>query len=326
MKRLLPVATLHSLHARRFLLVVLLASACGRVERASVRDDAGRAVAVPKAIHRVVTLAPNLTEIVFAVGAGSRVVATDTFSDTPAAAKALPKVGGIPPNVERIASARPDLVLALAAGGYATYAAALSSLHIPLFVVRTERIADVPRAMREIGRLLGAPEAEAAAAAVESGMAKQQRHRQRPPKVLFAIWTDPLYVAGQDTFGNDLLTLAGAQNAVQTSGWSQYSLESVVANPPDLILYPDKSVKPAAVEALLRAAPELRARTTAVAVNENLFTRPSPRLVEAARSLNAILDAWEAGHRGSRLRIPNPRSPVYADERSAGRSSGAFLE
>jgi hypothetical protein len=52
------------------------------------------------------------------------------------------------------------------------------------------------------------------------------------------------------------------------------------------------------VEALLRAAPELRARTTAVAVNENLFTRPSPRLVEAARSLNAILDAWEAGHRG----------------------------
>jgi ABC-type hemin transport system substrate-binding protein len=298
MKRLLPLATRHTLHPTPLLLVLLLASACGKGERASVRDDAGRAVVVSKSIHRVVTLAPNLTEMMFAVGAGSRVVATDTFSDTPVAAKALPKVGGMPPNVERIAAARPDLVLALAAGGYATYAAALSSLRIPLFVVRTERVADVPRVMREIGRLTSAPEAEAAAAAVENGIRQQQRHRQRPPKVLFAIWTDPLYVAGQNTFGNDLLTLAGAQNIVQTSGWSQYSLESVVANPPDLILYPDKSVKPAAMEGLLRAAPELRARTTVVAVNEDLFTRPAPRLVEAARSLNAILDAWETAHGG----------------------------
>ncbi len=261
-----------------------------------MRDDLGRAVAVPRSIRRIVTLAPNLTEIVFAIGAGSKVVATDTFSDTPAAAKALPKVGGVPPNIERIVAADPDLVLTVSSSGDSTLAAALRSANVPLYIVRTDRIRDVPHAMETLGTILGAPDGRRSAASLRRAIDVQKRQRVHPPRVLFAIWADPLYVAGRETFGDDLLSLAGAKNVVQARGWPQYSLESVVADPPDLILYPDKSVTPAAIEALFRATPELRKRTVAVAVDENRFTRPGPRLVEAAAELNSILDRWEGEH------------------------------
>jgi iron complex transport system substrate-binding protein len=281
---------------RSLLLLLLLTHGCSRPEPATMRDDLGRSVAVPKSIRRIVTLAPNLTEIVFAIGAGSRVVATDTFSDTPAPARALPKVGGVPPNTERIVAADPDLVLTVSSSGDSALAAALRSANVPLYIVRTDRIVDVARAMEVLAGILDAPGGHASARSLRRAIEAQKRRRVHPPRVLFAIWTDPLFVAGRQTFGDDLLTLAGARNVVQARGWPQYSLESVVADPPDLILYPDKSVTPAAIEALFRTAPELRSRTVAVAVDENRFTRPGPRLVEAAGELNSILDRWEADH------------------------------
>ena len=89
--------------------------------------------------------------------------------------------------------------------------------------------------------------------------------------------------------------LAGAANAVSVSGWPQYSIESIVAAPPDIILYPDVSVRRPQIDALLRAAPQL-GRCRIVAVDENLFTRPGPRVGEAAAELNRIIDEWEKPH------------------------------
>jgi iron complex transport system substrate-binding protein len=297
--RLLPVA--------RCALVALLAVACSRTPSGTVRDDAGRLVAAPRTINRVVTLAPNLTEIVFAIGAGSKIVAADDFSDTPPLAQRLTKVGGIPPNVERIAAARPDLVIALSNGGYAAYAPALAALRIPLYIVKTDRMDDVPRAMLTLGKVLGAEDAGRAAAALRRDVDQQRRTRAHPPRVMFAIWIDPFYVAGLNTFANNLLSLAGARNVVQLQGWPQYSVESLVANPPDLLLYPDKSVKRSAVDALFGRYPELRGRTVAVPVDENRFTRPGPRLAEAAAELNRILDSWEAGERAMLHATPEGR-------------------
>jgi iron complex transport system substrate-binding protein len=105
---------------------------------------------------------------------------------------------------------------------------------------------------------------------------------------MLAVWTDPLYVAGRNTFANDLFLLCGAQNAVEVNGWPQYSLESFVANPPDLLLYPNHSVTPEAVRALLARAGTKN--VVAIAVDENLFTRPGPRVGEAGGILNGILD------------------------------------
>ena len=243
--------------------------------------------AAPPRASRVITLSPNLTEILFHIGAGSSIAGTDDFSNFPAAAKSLPKVGGMQPDIEKIVALRPDLVIASTEGNHPSLAPALAAVNVPLLVVKTDRLTDVAAAMRMLAMKVNAPNGESAAAALERDLETQRRTRDKPQRILFAVWTDPLYVAGRNTFTDDLYALCGARNAVQVPGWPQYSLESLVANPPDLILYPRGSVTSQQMEALLARAPGVEPRV--VAVDDDIFQRPGPRVAEAAKALNAIL-------------------------------------
>ena len=282
---------------------------CVQHESTRIHDDLGRAVALPSNIKRVVTLAPNLTEIVFAAGAGPKVVCTDDYSDFPAAANALPKVGGLEPNIEKIVGCKPDVVLATTNGNHPNLAPALAAVHIPLYVVRTDRLEEIGATLRKLGALLGATTAERAAARLRAELDAQHRTREHPPRVMFAVWTNPLYVAGRNTYADDLFALTGATNAVSTDGWPQYSLESLIAQPPDILLYPEKAVGQRAIDAFFQRAPELQKSTMAVGVDDNLFTRPGPRVGETAARLNAILDRWSMLH-------PWPSTPSAANRSS----------
>src|SRR5437764_1917972 len=133
--------------------------------------------------RRIVSLAPNVTEIVFALGAGDRVVGTDDFSDEPARAKSLPKVGGVQPDVEKIVALKPDLVIANAAGMHPNVSRALAAVHVPLLVVRNERLADIGASMRRIGAALGVS-SDAAVAALDGALAAQRRTRPPSPRVM----------------------------------------------------------------------------------------------------------------------------------------------
>jgi ABC-type Fe3+-hydroxamate transport system substrate-binding protein len=253
-----------------------------------VTDGLGRSVVLPSRVERLVALAPNLTEMVFAVGAGEKLVGTDDYSNFPAAARAIQKVGGMQPNVEKIAALKPDLVIASSEGNHPGLAPALAAAGIPLYVVRTDRLSEIAPAMQQVGEMLDAPRTDEAVRELQREIAAQVRNRAQKPRVMFAVWIDPLYVGGRDTFTDDLLKMCGAQNAVQVTGWPQYSLESLLAAPPELILYPKGAVTPQQVAALQKRVPELRAEI--VAVDEDIFQRPGPRVTQAARSLNAILD------------------------------------
>ncbi len=248
----------------------------------------GKRPGAAREIKRIVSLAPNITEMMFFAGAQQRLVGTDDFSDYPPAAKTLPKVGGTQPNIEKIIALKPDLVLASTSSRPPGLESSLGAADIPLVWIRTDRLPDVPRALGEVSQLAGV---RSVATLVKVGISEQRRVRAHPPRVLFVVWTDPIYVAGHDTFVGDLLELCGAVNAADVKGWPQYSLESLVAHPPDVMLYPNVSVKPEAVQQLLARAPGVRERTRIVPVEENVFVRPGPRVVEAARQLNAILDA-----------------------------------
>src|SRR6476620_2867245 len=114
------------------LLLLVCAPGCAPSESGVVRDDVSRPVDVPPHVARIVTLAPNLTEMVYAIGAGNRIVGTDDFSDEPASVKALPKVGGMQPNIEKIVALKPDLVLATTNGNHPNLSPALAAVHIPL--------------------------------------------------------------------------------------------------------------------------------------------------------------------------------------------------
>jgi ABC-type hemin transport system substrate-binding protein len=244
----------------------------------------------------VVTLAPNLTEIVFAVGAGGKIVGTDDFSDDPPQAKQLAKVGGMQPNIEKIAALKPDVVIATTNGNHPNLAPALAQVNIPLFVVRTDRLEEIATAMERLGTILDARGADAAQS-LRSSLAAQRRTRSRSPRILFAVWPDPLYIAGRNTFTDDLFNLTGAQNAVEVTGWPQYSQEALIASPPDIVLYPEKSVSRQQIEKLFDVSPSLKAKVEMVPVDENVFTRPGPRVVSAAAQLNAIMDRWEHAKR-----------------------------
>src|SRR5438128_3694683 len=185
------------------------------------------------AVHRVVSLAPNITEIIFAIGAGERVAGRDDFSDFPAAAKRLPRVGGVQPNLEQIAALHPDLVVANASNMHPNLVRALGALQIPLLVIRCERLQDIPTAMTRIGARLGV-DPRNAVASFQQRLQAQRRQRAQSPRVLFVVWTNPLYIPGRQTFIDDLFALTGATNAAEVNGWPQYSLESFVARRPDL--------------------------------------------------------------------------------------------
>jgi ABC-type hemin transport system substrate-binding protein len=241
-------------------------------------------------IHRVVTLAPNITEMVFAVGCGAKVVGTDNFSDYPEAVKRLPKVGGVEPDVEKITALHPDLVIASASGVHPSLRRALNAVHIPLRIIRTDRLSDVPPAISIVSSGL---RCDSTVVTITAVLEKQRKRRAKSPRILFAVWTNPLYVAGRSTFIDDLFVLTGARNAVESRGWPQYSLELFATHPPDLLLYPNRSVTPAAIDDLMRRA---KTKVESIAVDENVFTRPGPRVVIAAADLNRILDQWERSH------------------------------
>ena len=245
-------------------------------------------------IDRVVTLAPNLTEIVFAAGGGAKLVGADDFSNHPPDAKTLPRVGGMQPDIERVVALRPDVVLASTEGNQAGIAPSLASAGVPLFVVRTDRLDEIPLALSRVGDLLGTGNGETAASTLRDQLRRHVRRRPVQPRILFAVWADPLYVAGQGTFTDDLFALTGARNAVAARGWPLFSHEALIARPPDIILHPSNTVSRQSVEKLFAAAPSALRRISIVAVDDDLFTRPGPRVVEAARMLNEIIDQWTA--------------------------------
>jgi iron complex transport system substrate-binding protein len=274
------------------LILVLLVS-CGERGSGRVIDDLGRSVEVPSEVSRVVTLAPGLSEIVHAIGSAHLLAGTDDYSNFPPEIARLPKVGGMEPSREKIAELDPDLVIASTSAMHPQLISTLEAMNVPLAVVRTDRLSEIPRAMTLIGELLGSPDTEKARKEFASAVEAQRRKRSPAPKVLFVIWADPLYVAVAGTHLGDILELTGVENAARSANArSLYSLEAVVANPPDLILYPSGTGSPEALLSLLNARRPGRP-VTAHSVEEDLFMRPGPRLPRAAAALNRIVDEWE---------------------------------
>ena len=261
-------------------------------------DGVGRTVHLPAKIERIVTLAPDVTEMVDAAGGGDRIVGTDSFSDMPPRVRTLPKVGDLQPSVEAIAALAPDLVIASNNGNPPSLARALGGAGIPLYVLRSDRLDTIPPALRSLGAILGTGDvAEASAREFERSLQRGSRRRTSTPKVLIMLWPEPLYVAGEKTYIDDLLRLAGAGNAVKAEGWPAYSLEALAAGPPDLILFPRRAIPDTEIEKLRSAVAwrDLEAiRHGAIyPMPDDEFLRPGPRLIQGLEELNRILDAWE---------------------------------
>jgi len=197
---------------------------------------------------RIISLAPNITEILFALGVEDRVVGVSSFCDYPEAAKQKTKVGGLSnPSIEAVVSLKPDIVFVTHDGNPQAFEERLRSMKIHTVVIQARKISDLPAAIRQVGAVVGSTEkADLLAAAIEKRInffvekqriALLQSRPAKKQKVLFIIWPDPLIVAGPGTTTNEALSLLGLENiAAKTStAYPKYSIEEILRQAPDLI-------------------------------------------------------------------------------------------
>ncbi len=293
---------LKAISARFCLLAALVCVCAPRTVAAqttrTVVDETGRTVQVPARIERVISLAPNVTEILYGLGLEDRLVAVTNQCDQPPAARAKPKVGDVVnPSLEKMIALKPDVILGTKIGNRIETVQALEQAGIPLYGVNPRSVADILSSIRHVAELLGVPErGNELAGRLESKLeALEHRIGGAPqPRVLFVVWLEPLITAGSDTFLNDVLRRAGAESmtAGMSESWPHLSLETVIESNPDYLVLP----RIPAIEARLgdlRQQPAWQsvraAQPARVVWLDEAVLRPGPRIVEAIEELARAL-------------------------------------
>lgn len=266
---------------------------------AEVVDLVGRRVIVPDHPSRVVSLAPSLTEMVFALGAEELLAGVSLYSDYPPRAAELPKVGSyVHPDLERIVALKPDLCLAVKDGNPREAVERLEALGIPVYAVNPKNLADVMDTMTALGRLLG--RAEKAREIVESMDRRIRAVDERMagvtsrPRVFFQIGASPIVSVGRSTFAHEIITRAGGINVAEgPDPYPRFSVEQVLGLRPDVIVVSsmDRGRIHREIQAgwmRWRGLPAVE-NGRVFLVESNLFDRPTPRLVDGLEVLARLL-------------------------------------
>ncbi|MGD9763763.1 MAG: ABC transporter substrate-binding protein [Candidatus Binatia bacterium] len=218
-------------------------AAFGLIVNALVLALFGAATAAPQSPpQRIISLAPSVTETLFALDIGERVVGVSTYCDYPPAALRIERVGTfLQPNVERILALRPDLVIAVPSPGNRAPVERLERLGVSVLVVDPQRITDVFHATRAIAAATGVPEAgERLVASIERALATVEVRLEgaRRVSVLMLVGRSPLVAAGSGTFQDELITRARGENIAAAAGkaWPNLTLEFVIARAPEIII------------------------------------------------------------------------------------------
>ncbi|MDO9189110.1 MAG: cobalamin-binding protein [Sulfurimicrobium sp.] len=255
-------------------------------------------VSLSQPARRIVSLAPHVTELVFAAGAGDHLVGVTAFSDYPPAAQRIPSLGDSGKvDVERILALKPDLLIAWQSGNHSGDLVQLERLGVKLFVTEPRHLQDIPRLLRAIGILAGTgADADLAATRFERRMAelKKQFGARGPVSVFYQIWDAPLMTVNREHMINDVIELCGGRNifASLSSLTPAVSKESVVALNPEVIiasggLYQNKQVWNHWRQfASMRAVREERLYF----IHPDLIQRQTTRILEGAQRLCEQLD------------------------------------
>jgi iron complex transport system substrate-binding protein len=268
----------------------------------TVRDDLGRTVTVSRRPQRIISLAPSITETLFAIGAGPRVVAVTSTDTYPPEVKQLPTVGGFAPqtiSLETILAHKPDLVLA---GGrfQQSIVDAVEKLGVAALVIDPTSINGVEESIERLGRLTGQEEKSAALVADfrrRREAVRARTNRIEPadrPRVLYVLWDEPLQTAGPDTFVGQMIEEAGGRNlfADARQRYPTVSDESILSRNPDVILAPDHGGD--ALRDRLTRRPGWGGLAAVksgriLTVPEDLLHRPGPRLIDGLERLVELL-------------------------------------
>jgi iron complex transport system substrate-binding protein len=301
----------YSLSALAWLAVVVCVafSACtpGRTANngaaREITDDAGRRVSIPAKVDRVVSLAPNLTEIVFAIGAGDRLVGRTSYCDFPPEAKAVDEVGDtLHPSLERIIALKPQVVLVSTASQLEVFTQQLQGQNIAVYVTDPHDLEGVFRSIAQIGEIVGEKDKanllvqklRERTNAVEAAVKQKQ-----PVRVFYQVSGEPLYTIGHDSFITDLMRRAGGASVTADvpGAWPKYSNESALAARPEAIILPTGgsmgSANANVADALRQSPAALQGRV--YKINDDHLARPGPRSVDGLEEMARALhpDAFQ---------------------------------
>jgi iron complex transport system substrate-binding protein len=271
-------------------------------------DEIGRRVEVPADVKRIISLAPNLTEIVFAVGEGDHLAGDTDFCDYPAEATQKPRVGGpINPNLEQIVALMPDLVLATKAINRRETVEALARIGLPVYVTDPHSVESMIVSVEHIGNIL---HAERNAAPLVANLRARLSTLDRrlsgaaPRRVLFVVWTDPLISIGRGTFIADALRRAGARSVVDTAAeWPRLNFEEIVRLQPEVLVFASAHSADTQHDIdALRTRPGWRdleaLRRGNIVIISDAINRPAPRMVDAVEQLAHALHSDSFADRG----------------------------
>lgn len=254
-----------------------------------VMDDLGRRVQIPEKIERVISLAPSLTEMIFALGAGDKLVGVTTFCNYPSEADQIRKVSDTQtPNIESVIALRPQVVFVSTASQLETFTKILESQNIAVFVTGPNGLDDIYKSIAALGDVLGTSER---ANEVINNMQKRVEKVESlvnglgRPKVFVQIDKNSLYTIGRDSFITDIVARAGGVSATANlaTGYPKLSKETALALNPDVIILSESNDNREPNE-VFRNSPAVKNKRV-YSVNADLLSRPGPRIVDALEQI-----------------------------------------
>jgi iron complex transport system substrate-binding protein len=281
------------------MLGALLLGACAAQAEVRVTDDYGKAVVLAAPARRVVSLAPHLTELMYAAGAGERMVGAVQYSDYPRAAQRLPRIGSEASiDLEALVALGPDLVVAWPNAGSARAVERIAALGIPVFRSEPRALEDIARTLETLGRLAGTETAAIAAAhafrARAAAIARRHASRARV-RVFYQVWDRPLITVNGDHVISKVMRLCGGENVMADlpALAPEIDRELVLrADPEAIVASGADGERPPWLESW-RAFPGLAAvrADNLYAIRADLLQRHTPRLLDGADELCRILES-----------------------------------
>lgn len=256
-------------------------------------DDLGRSVKIPIKVNRAVSLAPNLTENIFAIGAGDKLVGVTTYCDYPVEAKQIQKIGDtISPNIESIIALKPQIVFVSTASQIQAFTQTLEKNDIQVFVTDPNSLEGITRNLRQMGEIFGTSgRAEELVKDMEARLVaiKEKTSATPPVKVFIQISREPLFTAGQDSFVTEMLGYAGGESVTRIvpTAYPRISKESALALEPEAIIVTAGAGNEEPND-VFKDSPAVKNKRI-LRVKADLLTRPSPRIVEGLEETAKLL-------------------------------------